>query len=146
MKTKISIYKNITDTVGASGDLWAFLTTNKWKSLCEQVREEENKEIRTELKKGLPACTVSGLFSERKAKCLIEHSGYICIDIDSDDHPHISDWADFAKQLGRLPEVAFAGLSVSGKGAFCIIPISEPNSHTEHYKAIEEDFLRFGII
>lgn len=132
--------------IGTSGDLWDFLTTEKWKSLSDQVREEADKEIRKLLKKGLPACTVSGLFEKREKSGLIQHSGYICIDIDGKDHPNISNWEDVITELGYIREVAFSGLSVSGNGAFCIIPIADPSKHTAQYKAIEEDFLRYGIV
>lgn len=143
---EISIYRNITDTVGASGDLFKFFLTDKWKDKADAVRNEPIKEERNKLKKDVPACTPSGLFSERKASGLIRHSGYICIDIDGADNPRINNWDEMITQLGNLNEVAFAGLSISGKGAFTLIQISNPDKHLEHFKALEEDFLRYGII
>lgn len=143
---EISIFKNISDTVGASGKLLAFLTTDKWKDLSLQVRAEKDKEKRTQLKKSLPCCTPSGLFRERKKEGLIKHSGVICIDIDGQDNPSITDWEGTISELGHLQEVMFAGLSVSGNGAFGIIPIADPTKHEQHFRAIEEDFLRYGIV
>lgn len=142
----VSIYKNITDTVGAKGNLFSFLTTDKWKPLSDKVRNAPNKEIRNALKKNLPCCTPSGLFNERSKDGLIKHSGFICVDIDGQDNPTITDWQGFVAELGYLKEVYFAGLSVSGTGAYCLIQISVPKQHEEHFRAIEEDFIRYGII
>lgn len=142
----VSIYKNISDTAGQRGDLYSFLTTDKWKYLSDQVRMESDKESRTNLKKQLPCCTPSGLFAERSKAGLIQHSGIICIDIDGADNPSISDWQGFIEEIGHLQEVSFAGISVSGAGAFCMIPISDPKQHEKHFFAIEEDFIRYGII
>ena len=143
---KVSIYKNIADTTGAPGDLMAFMTTDKWRDLSLAIRAEKDKEKRTRLKKDLPCCTPSGLFRERKKNGLIKHSGLICIDIDGDDNPTVNDWQGQVSQLGHIREVMFAGLSVSGNGAFCLIRIADPTQHERHFKAIEEDFWRYGII
>lgn len=142
----VSIYKNVTDTTGAQGNLFSFLTTDKWKPLSDKVRNATDKETRSDLKKNLPCCTPSGLFSERNKGGLIKHSGFICVDIDGQDNPTINDWQGFVEELGHLKEVYFAGLSVSGGGAFCLIPINDPKKHEEHFRAIEEDFTRYGII
>ncbi len=146
MEAKVSIYRKITDTTGAKGNLFSFLTTDKWKHLSDKVRNEPNKEARNALKKDLPCCTPSGLFRERAKEGLIRHSGFICIDIDGQDNPTITDWQGFVSELGHLKEVSFAGLSASGTGAFCLIPISNPQQHEAHFKAAEDDFLRYGII
>lgn len=142
---EISIYKNAKDAVGRKGNLFDFFTNDSFKNLSDKVRCETNKDKRNELKKQLPACTASGLFEKRSKDKLIKHSGYICIDIDGQDNPSI-DFKTFYKQLGNFEEVAFAGLSVSGKGAFVLIPISNTSKHGEHFKALEEDFLRYGIV
>ncbi|MCK9500325.1 MAG: PriCT-2 domain-containing protein [Lascolabacillus sp.] len=142
----VSIYKNITDTIGVSGQLISFLTTDKWQNLSIQVRNETNKEIRNQLKRRLPCCTPSGLFKKRNKAYLIKHSGYICIDIDEEDNPSINDWQGFITELGHLKETVFAGLSVSGRGAFSLIQISDIEHHELHFKALEEDYLRYGII
>lgn len=147
--TKISLYRNVNDKIGTPASLWQVVTSDKWREVVNRVRSEANKERRNKLKKDLlPAFTASGTFKPelRKKEGLIKHSGYICIDIDSEDNPKIIDWPAFVLQLGNLQETAFAGLSVSGNGAFALIPISDPSNHELHFKAIEEDFLSYGII
>lgn len=145
-KTEVSIYKNLFDNQGTVCKLFNFLTSDKWKEQCQAVRNESGKKQRNELKKQLPAITPSGRFGKRGKRYLIKHSGYICIDIDSADNPRITDFGAFVKELGLIDEVAFAGLSVSGKGAFCLIPIAETDKHEAHFRQLEEDFLRLGII
>lgn len=142
---KISIYKNVSDTVGSTGNLIQFLTTDKWKKLSDAVRNEKDKDKRTELKKSLPCATLSGIFKGRGKKNLLTHSGFIAIDIDADDNPEITDWKDFVSQLGNLDEVYFAGRSVSGKGAYCLMRIEHPEHHEDHFKAILQDFKAIGV-
>lgn len=145
-KTEVSIYKNLFDNQGTTCNLYNFLTSAKWKAQCEAVRVEADKSKRSELKKQLPAITPSGRFGKRGKRYLIEHSGYICIDIDSADNPRITDFEAFIKELGLIDEVAFAGLSASGNGAFCLIPIAKVDKHEAHFRQLEEDFLNLGVI
>ena len=145
----VSIYKNVSKTEGSTVNLFDVLTTDKWKHLSDKVRAEKDKAKRDKLKQQLlPAFTPSGVFkeNERKDEGLIKHSGMMCIDIDGDDNPNIKDWENVIFQLGKLPEVAFAGLSVSGNGVFAIIPIKYPNRHKEHFKAFQKSFEKRGLV
>lgn len=141
---EVSIYKNVSDTKGVSGDLIAFLTTDKWKDLSLEIRAEKDKSKRDRLKKKLPCCTPSGLFKARNKKGLITHSGIVCVDIDIKDNPAITDWQKQVQQLGHIREVMFAGLSVSGNGAFCLIKIADPTQHESYFREIEEGFFQYG--
>lgn len=145
----VSIYKNVIETTGYKADIFYLLTTDKWRNLSDKVRAEPDKDKRDKLKKKLlPAFTPSGIFkdNERNDRGLIKHSGYMCIDIDEDDNPHINDWQNVITQLGKLPEIAFAGLSVSGRGVFLIIPIKYPDRHKEHFKAFQKSFAQRGLV
>ena len=145
----VSIYKNVADTAGKNVDLFTVLTTDKWQHLTNKVRAQTDKAKRDKLKQQLlPAFTPSGVFkeNERTEAGLIQHSGYMCIDIDGDDNKYIADWKNVVHQLGKLPEVAFAGLSASGNGVFAIIPIKHPHRHKEHFKAFEESFKKRGLV
>lgn len=141
----VSIFKNIGDVVGTQGDLIEFLTSDKGKTIAEKIRQTTDKKERDELKKSLPCCTPSGVFSKRGKNGLLKHSGLICIDIDGSDNPGITDWQAQVEQLGHLQEVMFAGLSVSGNGAFCIIQIAYPDKHAAHFRALEAGFSQYGI-
>ncbi len=115
-------------------NLWWCLTTDRYKAKVEAIRTMSDAEKKRKKKQQLPGFTPSGCFSERRAKGLINHSGYICLDIDGKDNPHITDWQRFIHDVGRkYPFIAYAGLSVSGKGAFLIVPIKHTERHTQHF-------------
>ncbi len=145
----VSIYKNVADTKGTNVDLFTVLTTSKWQHLTDKVRAEKDKKKRDKLKQQLlPAFTPSGVFkeNERNNAGLVKHSGYMCIDIDGGDNPHISDWQSVVFELGKLPQIAFAGLSASGNGVFAIIPIKHPEKHEKHFKAFQKSFAKRGLV
>lgn len=143
---KVSVYKNVFDNVGSIIDLRTFLLSDKYKNEVEQIRSETDKNKRSELKKHIPAITISGIFEPiRLDENLKEHSGLLCIDIDGQDNTHIKNFSDLKKQLSNLKEVLYCGLSVSGNGYFVIVPIAYPNKHREHFRAIREDFMSYGI-
>jgi len=126
-------------------NLLAWLQTDKWRQQVEAVRQATTKEERTALKQTLPAVTVSGLFRERNHAGLVKHSGLLCLDIDSQDNQHLTNFTDLKKELAKLSNVAFVGLSVSGNGYYCIVPISQPERHKEQFQAISNDLRQYGI-
>ena len=118
-------------------NLWWCLTTDRYRAKVEAIRAMSDADTRTKKKKQLPGFTPSGCFSERKAKGLIQHSGYVCLDIDGKDNLHITNWQQFIHDVGqKYPFIAYAGLSVSGKGAFLIVPIKHTERHTQHFDAL----------
>ncbi len=126
--------------------LFEYFKDETYKSTVERIRELTDKEEIKKLKSRLPAITVSGLFKTRKISDLIGHSGYICIDIDGDDNPNITDFDMVRDQLSKVVNIAFASLSVSGRGVFCVIPIKEVDKHVEHFEALRIIFEGVGII
>lgn len=117
-----------------------------YKPEAEKIRAEKDPVKRKELKKQLPGVTLSGAFSYRDSENLTKHSGNISIDIDSDHNPTITDWEELRNTLGTWEEVGFSALSISGKGIFLIIPIKYPDKHLSHFKALQQDFKKMGII
>lgn len=121
------------------------LLSDTWKTQVEEVRNENDPAKRAELKKELPAFLPSGLFSSRKAGGLKKHSGFVCIDIDAKDNTEVSNFDSLKELMHQIPNVMYCGLSASGTGYFCLIPIKNPDKHTEYFRAIEQDFKRCGI-
>jgi len=146
-KISVSWFKNHTSVVSnESINIWLWLLKDPdCLSTINQIRSTSDKEVIRQLKEKLPCVTFSGTFLQRKTDKLIKHSGLICIDIDGKDNPEISDMENLKQRLSKLPYVLYAGLSVSGKGVFCLIPIACPNNHLGHFYAIEEDFQAMGI-
>lgn len=143
----ISYYRNVRDTIGTETMLSSFLFDESNKDLILQIRHTSDKKERAELKRQLPCATISGRFSpSRKAVNLVEHSGFICLDIDGQDNVNIKDWASLKTQLAMVPQVAYAGLSVSGHGLFLLVPIKYSSCHQAHFQQLVDDFNAMGII
>lgn len=129
-----------------SVNLLTWLTSDKYAGKIRELRAIQDKVARDRIKATLPAITVSGVFDPvRKAENLARHSGLICIDIDPKGNEHIANFDVLKAQLFNIENVAYAGLSASGKGFFLVIPIAFPKRHKEHFKAIERDLSGFSL-
>ena len=128
-------------------NLWEWLLLeNKYTPYINDIRTSSNEDERKFLKSKLPAITPSGVFSKRKADCLVEPTNLICIDIDGKDNPSISDMEELKKKLSKLSYIMYCGLSASGKGLFCIIPYKDYRNHKLHFNALEQEFKDMGIV
>ena len=128
-------------------NLWEWLLLeNKYTPYINDIRASSNEDERKFLKSKLPAITPSGVFSKRKADCLVEPANLICIDIDGKDNPSISDMEELKKKLSKLSYIMYCGLSASGKGLFCIIPYKDYRNHKLHFNALEQEFKDMGIV
>ena len=108
----------------------------KYKTQIEQIRTEEDKKKRDILKRKLHAVTVSGTFIERKEESLIQHSGFIQIDIDyyTDKSALLSDPYTFSLLK-----------SASGGGLAIIVKIN-PEKHKESFRWLQNYYYQsFGI-
>lgn len=107
-----------------------------WRETIEKVRSEEDKAKRDLIKRTLPAVTIGGVFNKREQNSLIEHSGFICIDIDN--------YSDKSKLI-KDPYVYACMLSVSGSGFAVLVKIN-PLKHKESYNWISQYFFtNYGI-
>jgi len=143
---KVSLFKDYKKTEPIKEvSLIEWLKDESLKLKVEEIRTIEDKETRNKLKATLPCITPSGTFSVRKVNGLIKHSGYICIDIDAKDNPEILDFEKCRDDLSNIQNIMYAGLSVSGKGVFALIPIKFPEKHAEHFEALNMCFSELGI-
>lgn len=122
------------------------LLSDRWKDQVQAVRDEADPEKQKQLKQELPAYIPAGTFKTKKAEGLRQHSGFICIDIDSKDNKDVENFADLKALVRQIPAVEYCGQSVSGTGFFCIIPIADPSKHRDYFRAIAQDFKRCGIV
>lgn len=125
--------------------LLEYLKNDSQKEIVELIRTLTDKSEINKWKARLPCITVSGQFETRNINNLIAHSGYICIDIDADDNPSITDFCVLRNELKKIKNIAYISLSVSGKGVFCVIPIQETENHKAHFEALKEIFKTLGI-
>lgn len=126
---------------GAKVSLIKLLTSHKHKKAIDEYRKTRSEAI----KLSLPCYSPSGVFTKRKDKCLEEHSGLICVDIDYKDNTDVLNFENLKQLIIQIPYVAYCGLSCGGRGYFVLIPIKYEERHREHYTAICEDFQRCGI-
>lgn len=125
-------------------NLLAFLRSSKHLAKVEQVRAAQTKVERNWLKERLPGITPHGVFSYRDDKHLVKHSGLIQGDIDFQDNPYNPE--SIKREISKIKNVAYCGLSTSGRGLWFLIPIANPDKHAAHYAAIVVDFARLGFV
>lgn len=106
---KVSMFESAQSRY-ASGvvNLWDWLFLEDYRTvLIKELRNESDSMKRRELKKLLPAITVSCVCSERRTEKIYEYTNLICIDIDGKDNPSISNIEDLKIKLGELPYIMY---------------------------------------
>lgn len=142
---KFSIYNGVHDNQGVTASFDAVFSRirtggnglDEKTRLC-RVLFETDKDAYEKIKLALPAVTWAGTFTQRNAQRLIEHSGYIVIDIDHTDVGFI------LAELSQRNDYKIAFISPSGKGIKIVVQVSPiPTSPIEHKAAflqVCEDF------
>lgn len=149
LEKKVSIYKNYyTPEKSKDVSLIDILMLNNEKliKLIEQIRAEPDKEKRDQLKAKIFCFTPSGTFTSRSEAGLIRHSGFLQFDIDFKDNQHIKNYSSLKDEICNVVNVAYCGLSASGRGYWGLIPIAYPEQHKEHFEVLKRDFEGFGIM
>lgn len=127
-------------------NLLTWLRSDKYRNQVEAIRSTDDKKKRDRLKTKLPAITPSGTFDRRSSDAIIQHSGLMQIDIDGPDHEHVANFDELKRHICKLPEIAYCGLSVSGRGYWGLVPIQHPEKHVSHFRALERAFKRYDIV
>ncbi len=138
----VSMYRHITDRVPEKKITlmaWLFNRNTYYTPLINKIRKEDDYKQRKALKLKLPSITPSGRFAGNKDVDLLQHSGFIGIDIDNIDPLNAKD------KLAAWPHVYYVGLSVSGRGVWALVPIEDPEKHREHFPAIKNELAEIGL-
>jgi len=134
----ISLYKGKTDVKSkdtlSMSDFLDGIQNGRWQDYAFDYRAGKIS------KDNIPRVTISGYFSYRNDASLIEHSGFICVDID--DHN-----IDMVKsKLSKDIYCYAAFVSKSGKGIAALFKIN-PSKHRESYLGLSEYlFNNYGFI
>ena len=147
--THISLFRNLSDRLPLDITLSEFLQLgNKYLNIIEQIRNCSDKATRDRIKRTkLPAAAISATLSTRESSKPLEerlthYNPLIVLDFDNLPDP------EAAKELlARIPYIYYAGLSVSGRGLFAIIPIAAAD-HTQHktyFHALEKEMQQIGL-
>ncbi len=129
--------------------------------LAPQIENGSN--TADKMKRSLPAATLSGTFSPKRGKDnLVQHSGFIAVDIDDHVNHRLADgsnvvraqcldgFIDFleaGRTTGEFPWVVFASHSVGGRGYFCLIPIGPvdaQHTHEWYFECLAAEFEQYG--
>ncbi len=140
LNINVSCFSNYRATEGREVNLLVWLQSKKYWTRVQTIRAIRDKVELDKLKAALPAITPSGLFRIRNEGGLICHSGFIQFDIDS-----ISDPEAVKRILSGLSNIAYAGLSVSGRGLWGLISIVQPEHHKMYFQFIVRAFSGMGI-
>lgn len=128
-------------------NLWYWLLKDKThRAKIDAIRSTTSVDEQKRLKSQLPAVTVSGTFSCRKADCLETPTNLICIDIDGKDNPTVSNISDLKAKIREMPSVIYCGLSASGSGLMAIIRYQDHTKHKLYFEALKQDFADMGIV
>ena len=136
---EISIFENIFQSKdGGVTSIDEFLNSvkfGKWEEITKKINSIQDKEQRQKEKKKVPYVTVSGLFNHRKDSEIIQHSGFICIDVDN-----LDDVQGTIEKVTKDHFVYSCFKSISGKGIAIIIKI-DPKKHLESFLGLESYFI-----
>lgn len=129
------------------------ISLNKWLEACRKGSRFTNKVLQyrqnrdPSLKKSLPLATVGAEMQHgRRDEHIIHRTGWIALDIDAKDNPHIKNAEALRNALARIVYIAFAGLSVSGNGAWALVKVSNPDRQPDHFEQLKVDFRNRGIV
>lgn len=112
------------------------IKAGKWMEFVGKLRNEPNPEKRKALKLSAPAITPSGLFRSRKAAELITHSGFVCIDIDTECD---------RSQLEKDPYTYALFDSISKRGIAIIVKV-DPLKHKDCFAWLQNYYFdSYGI-
>ena len=157
LKIQVSGFKNYISVDPISITLFDFLKSVKYAPQVDAIRSEKDKARRDAIKATLPCICPSGVFTKRSEAGLVAHSGFIQFDIDEkgneayfegveDEMDRFNLLQSIKAEIAKQPFVAYIGLSVSGRGLWGLIPVSEPTEHKAHFDSIVLFFANMGIV
>lgn len=146
LNTEVSLFPKCTVTINPQTvNLLAYLRCEDHRAAVERVRAVEDKKKRDGLKKRLlPGITPGGVFTYRNESGLVKPSGLMAGDIDFADNPYSPE--TIKRQVAKIPNIAYCGLSASGRGLWFLIPITCPDRYKEHFDALRADFVQLSMI
>lgn len=137
----ISMYKKISDVHSSQTipiDIFLdHIRTGEWQDIVIPIRATKDKKQRDERKKATaPSVTISGTFSSRFDEKIIQHSGFIAVDVDD-----LGASVEAFKALVMQDRYTYAIFtSISGYGV-CVIVKIDPDHHRDAYLGLAKYYL-----
>lgn len=110
--------------------------TGTYEDICHKIRSVSDKARRDKMKEKIPGVTFSGIFSKRNNESIIEHSGFICMDLDN-----LSDPEGLKELLSQDRYVYACFLSTSGNGLRVLFRITG-SRHKDAYYGLADYFIK----
>jgi inhibitor of KinA sporulation pathway (predicted exonuclease) len=145
-KTKVSYFKNVSDTVPKDFSLHKWLKDTicppgDLKSLVDKYRKTQDKRMKVKI----PCVTISATFKRiRNLDNIKVKNELICLDIDKDSNP-IADMNLVKNFFKKHPSTVYVGFSISEKGVYAIIKISEKKALIKYFEYFKEKLKDIGI-
>lgn len=130
-------------------DLIKWFKTAKFKKSVIAFRTTSDEKVRQRIKRNLPCITPSGIFKTRSRDGLVQHSGFICIDIDHKDNGVFGpEWFEKKRLVAKTFDSLFcASMSISGNGLCLIFRIAHPDMHLAQFDAlVREIYEKTGLV
>ena len=142
---KVSIFKNVGEVKNpVNMDFYEYLYKTRdgeWQDITMECRLIKDEKEKKEFKKTMPTTTLSGEFSYRNDKSLVNHSGYLSIDLDN-----LEDVEKVKKLMCADRNVFACWVSTGGNGLRVLFSIEE-SKHREAFLAISKYlFDRYELI
>jgi len=145
-KTKVSYFKNVSDTKpkDSSLDAWLKDTIKPPAVLKKQVqkyRETKNKSLKLKI----PCVTISATFkNKRNLDNIKKKNDLICLDIDKGSNP-VADMNAIKEFFKKHPSTLYTGLSVSEQGVYVILKISSKKDLIKYFVYFRKKLKEVGI-
>lgn len=148
---KVSYYRTIEDTTSnVVIPLSMFLNEcaspqSMHKDIVLRTRALSGNDYKEQKRKCIPCCTVGAVCTPTRTNDNATPNGLLCIDIDGEKNPQITDMDYFKIQVSVLPFVAYCARSIGGNGVYIILGITHPDKFSDVYKQLEIDFAKCGV-
>ena len=147
---RVSVFENyFTQKPLGDVDLIKWFKTAKFKEQVIAFRTTSNEKVRQRIKRNLPCITPSGIFKTRSRDGLVQHTGFICIDIDHKDNGVFGpEWFEKKKLVAKtFDSLLCASMSISGNGLYLIFRIAHPDMHLAQFDAlVREIYEKTGLV
>ena len=145
----VSLFPHIKATTnGATAPIAAVLDgirAGQWQREVEAVREQPaGSQAYDQAKRCLPYFTPSGTFERRTIAGLVEHSGFMSLDLDAKHNPD-TNWNLVRVSIEADPHTYACFLSTGGQGLCVLVPVPTTH-HKASFRALERYYLEsFGL-
>ena len=139
--SQISLFPNAYATEPSAtlavSELLECIRSGRWAEPVGAVRSCVDKDSRDAAKRSVPCVTVSGVFTKRNQSSLVRHSGFICIDIDTECN---------RTALASDPYTYALFDSVSRQGVAIMVKV-KPDKHNESFDWLQQYYFdTYGVV